>query len=93
VAAVINDRTPWTPEQTEELAKKFFSDPKPSIATKAAAMGRTPHATWTYISRIGMATPGAAVRKCLPCDRKFYSSHVGNRMCTWCLESEELRCA
>lgn len=87
------DQTAWTPEQTDALAELFFADPKPSIGEMAAKMGRTPHATWTFISRIGMATPGAKVRGCMPCGRKFYSSWIGNRICSWCAESEQMRCA
>jgi hypothetical protein len=86
-------QTPWSPALNEKLAQIYFQDPKPSITEMAAALGRTPHATWTQISRLGMATPGAKVRRCLPCGRSFYSSWIGNRICSWCAESDELRCA
>ena len=90
------DQTPWTPAYLQKLAAVFFADKKPSIADMATAMNRTPHATWTFISRIGMATPGAQVRPCMPCmpcGRKFHSSWIGNRICTWCAESEQMKCA
>lgn len=90
---MINDGTAWTAEQTAKLAGLFFTDPKPSIGEMAATMGRTPYAVWTQIARLAMSTPGAKLRKCLPCDRPFYSSHIGNRMCQHCLESQGLRCA
>lgn len=90
---MINDKAPWTAEQIEKLAELYFSVPKPSIDHMSAVIGRSPHATWNQIARIGMSKRGAQVRKCLPCDHNFYSTHVGNRMCQRCLESDELRCA
>lgn len=88
-----NDTSAWTPAQNERLASVYFTVPKPSIAEMADVMGRTPHAVWTQISRLGMAKPGAQLRRCMPCGKSFYSSWIGNRICSRCAESEVLRCA
>ena len=83
----------WTDDKTIRLAELYFCVPKPSIDEMAAAVGHTRSATWNQISRLGMATPGAKLRRCMPCDRKFFSTHSGNRICSRCHGSELLRCA
>lgn len=85
--------TVWDHASTIKLASLYFSTPKPSIEAMAAAIGRTPSATWNQISRLGMAVPGAKLRKCMPCDRAFFSSHIGNRICGRCADGELMRCA
>lgn len=87
----------WTPAQTDQLMKLYFSTPKPTIDVMAAAVGKSPMATWIRISRLGAATPGAKLRTCLGpvCQgqRSFYSEHAGNRICQGCDQSEMMRCA
>ena len=84
---------PWDDGDTVKLAGMYFSTPKPSIDEMSAAMGRTPNAVWQFITRIGMSAPGAKLRRCLPCNCKFFSSHPGNRICSRCAGSELMRCA
>lgn len=88
-----SDQTVWDDASTIKLASLYFSTPKPSIESMASALGRTPQATWNFIARIGMAAPGAKLRSCLPCDRAFFSSHNGSRICSRCAGSELLRFA
>jgi hypothetical protein len=88
-----SDQAVWDDAATVKLAGLYFSTPKPSIEAMAVALGRTPQATWNFIARIGMATPGAQMRKCMPCERQFFSTHIGNRICSRCADGELMRCA
>lgn len=83
----------WSDADVDRLAKLYFSQPKPSVDAMAETLGRTRGAVWTVISRLGMAAPGAKMRTCMPCDKPFYSSWIGERICSYCKSSELLRCA
>lgn len=83
----------WSDVEINRLADLYFSTPKPSIDAMAAALGRTKHAVWTEISRLGMAAPGAKMRTCRPCERPFFSWGSGNWICNRCKSSGLLRYA
>ncbi len=88
-----NDRTSWSGEDIKRLAELYFSQPKPPIEDMAFQLGRTPSAVFTELSRLGMAKPGVKLRSCMPCTRLFFSSWIGERICSYCKESEIMRCA
>jgi hypothetical protein len=91
--AVDHNGEGWTEQQINLLASMYFSVPKTPIEEMAAALGRTPKATWTEISRRGMAKPGAKPRLCMTCRRSFFSGHIGNRICVKCTKQNQLECA
>jgi hypothetical protein len=91
-----SQRAPWSGADIDKLIQMYFSVPKPSIGEMAAKLGRTEKAVWTEISRLGMAKRGAAIRKCLgpnDCERPFFSTWIGHRICGYCESSEVMRCA
>lgn len=88
-----NEKTPWSDADITKLAELYFSVPKIAPADMAAQLGRSVKALQTEISRLGMARPGAKVRKCAPCKRPFYSWGSGNWICSRCKLSAEFRCA
>jgi hypothetical protein len=83
-----NDKTPWSDADIERLARLYFSDPKPPIEVMAKTLGRTTPSVFTELSRLGMAKRGAKMRPCLPCSRTFFSSWIGERICSLCKKSE-----
>ena len=85
--------TSWSDADIERLASLYFSEPKPPIEVMATELGRSTKAVFTEISRLGMAKRGAEIRTCMPCDRSFFSSWIGERICSFCKGSELMRCA
>jgi hypothetical protein len=85
--------TPWTDADIDRLASMYFATPKTPVEVMAARLGRTTNAIWTEVSRRGVSKPGAQIRTCLPCDRDFFSSWIGERICQFCKKSEMMRCA
>ncbi|MGM4916238.1 hypothetical protein [Tardiphaga sp. 813_E8_N1_3] len=83
----------WTEQDDLLLASMYFSVARPSVAEMGVALGRTPKAIWTQVSRLGMAKPGAKRRPCMTCTRPFFSSHAGNRICVKCIKQNQLECA
>lgn len=88
-----NDRMTWSDSDVTQLARLYFSTPKPSIDAMTAELGRTRHSVWTVISRLGMAQPGAKMRACMRYERPLLSSWNGQRICSFCKYSQLLRCA
>ena len=88
-----NDKTTWSDADVDRLAGLYFSVPKPPIEDMAAKLGRTTSAVFTEISRLGMAKPGAKIRKCKPCERPFFSWGSGNWICDRCKQTDLVRCA
>ena len=92
-----NKGTNWSESDVNRLATLYFSIPKPSIETMAADLGRTPMACFTEMSKLGLAKPGAKLRRCLGhgCQgqKSFFSSGIGERMCSFCKGSEIVRYA
>lgn len=87
----------WSDDDVERLAELYFTTPRTSTETIAAALGRTTAAVQTEVSRLGMTQRGAKLRSCLGegCygRRLFFSSSLNNRICPRCRESEVYRCA
>jgi hypothetical protein len=88
-----NGGEPWLEADIERLGRLYFSDPRPPIEVMAETLGRTVPSVFTELSRVGMAKPGAKLRGCMPCTRQFYSSWIGERICSFCKNSEIMRCA
>ena len=88
-----NDKATWSEADIERLAPLYFSVPKPPIEVIAETLGRTIPAVFTELSRLGMAQRGAKMRACMPCSRSFFSSWIGERICSFCKSSELMRCA
>jgi hypothetical protein len=82
----------WTEEQVLQLASLVRVDHL-SNASVAVRMGRTESSIATAVSRYAVRDPRAQLRTCLPCDRKFFSMHIGNRMCSRCVQRNHLECA
>jgi hypothetical protein len=90
----VTSRRPWTEPEVELLMALW---PTHSIEKIAAKIDRRPHIVSKKARIIGLAAPSKkstarpvsdrqspATRSCLCCDKKFWSSHVGNRMCAIC---------
>ena len=90
----MTSRRPWTEPEVELLMALW---PTHSIEKIAAKIDRRPHIVSKKARIIGLAAPSKrstarpvserqtpAIRSCLCCDKKFWSSHVGNRMCAIC---------
>lgn len=88
-----NGGEPWTDGDRDRLANLYFTVPKPSIEEIAAALGRTTKAAFTEICRTGMSRLGAQLRPCMPCQKPFFSSSIGNRICRRCVRIHQLECA
>jgi hypothetical protein len=88
-----NSKAPWSDDDVERLARLYFSVPKPPIEVIAENLGRTVPSVFTELSRVGMAKPGAQLRACMPCERSFFSSWIGERICGFCKSSELMRSA
>ena len=87
-------RRPWTEAEVELLMELW---PTHSVEKIAAKIDRRPHIISKKARIIGLAAPSKkstarptsdrqapATRSCLCCDRKFWSAHVGNRLCGIC---------
>jgi hypothetical protein len=92
-----NDLTTWSETDVERLAELYFSVPKPSVEMIAVALGRSTKAIATELSRRGMSKQGAKLRPCLGSgclgQKKFYSSGIGERICSSCKSTKVMRCA
>lgn len=92
-----NQGTSWSDADIGRLADLYFSVPRPSIDEIASQLGRTKKAVWTEISRLGMSKPGAKLRACLGhvCDgrKRFFSSSINERICSFCKQTKRMRCA
>ncbi|WP_038965588.1 hypothetical protein [Bradyrhizobium diazoefficiens] len=75
---------PWTPADRQHLADLYMKDPRPGVQEMAVKLGRAPRAIQTEASRLGLNSPGAQPRKCMPCQRMFFSAWIGNRICARC---------
>jgi hypothetical protein len=64
-----------------------------STASIAMRMGRTESSISTAVSRYSVRDPKAQLRPCMPCGRKFFSMHIGNRICARCVQPNQLECA
>ena len=91
--STLNDKAPWTDSDRDRLASLYFSVPKPPIEMIAENIGRTVPSVFTEICRMGMSRPGAKLRSCMPCGRRFFSGHIGNRICRRCVRIHQLECA
>ncbi|MCA6098147.1 hypothetical protein [Bradyrhizobium australafricanum] len=81
--AVAGNRV-WTEAEREVLVDLYLTNPRPSMDVMAAKLGRTKDAISTEVSRLCLRVPGAQPRKCLPCQRPFFSSWIGYRICPRC---------
>ena len=90
----VTSRRPWTEPEVELLMALW---PTHSIEKIALKIDRRPHIISKKARIIGLAAPSKkstarptserqtpATRSCLCCDKKFWSSHVGNRLCAIC---------
>jgi hypothetical protein len=82
----------WTDADREVLVDLYLENPRPSVEVMAAKLGRTRQAISTEASRLGLRAPGSQSRKCLPCQRPFFSSWIGHRICPRC-EPLVMECA
>jgi hypothetical protein len=64
-----------------------------STASIAVQMGRTESSISTAVSRYAVRDPRAQLRPCMPCGRKFFSMHIGNRICARCRVRNDLESA
>ena len=85
--------TTWTDADISLLAEMYFTSPRTPTGIMADRLGRSIPSVWAEISRLGMSQPGAKLRTCLPCNREFFSTHIGNRICNWCVRVHQLECA
>jgi hypothetical protein len=88
------DRTgeDWTEEQILLLASLVRGEGLSNTAA-AARMGRMEPPIATAVSRYGARDPRAQLRVCIPCRQKFFSLHIGNRICMKCKQTNQLECA
>jgi hypothetical protein len=90
----VTSRRPWTDLEVRLLLAMW---PTHSIEKIAAQIDRRPHIVSKKARILGLAAHGKrstarptserqtpATRSCLCCDRKFWSAHVGNRLCGIC---------
>ena len=90
----MTSRRPWTEPEVELLMALW---PTHSVEKIALKIDRRPHIISKKARIIGLAAPSKrstarpvsdrqapATRSCLCCDRKFWSAHVGNRLCGIC---------
>jgi hypothetical protein len=93
----------WMMESKWSVDAGGFVDlPKFTRSQLAEYFGRSLSAIDTQISRYSIAREksslptGAKMRKCMPCQRMFFSTDRGNRFCRRCKEKERagiLECA
>ncbi|MEH2474590.1 transposase-like protein [Nitrobacteraceae bacterium AZCC 2161] len=80
----------WDAAARERLIELSKSAPRPSVEALAFALGRTPSAVQTALSRFGVTRAGKlAIHRlknlpCITCKRAFLSEGHGNRMCDRC---------
>jgi hypothetical protein len=82
----------WTTQQIPQLVE-YARVQGMGNAAIAVLMGRGESAIATAISRYAVRNPDATLRKCMPCQRPFFSTHIGNRICGGCLKIHQLECA
>jgi hypothetical protein len=80
----------WDAAARERLIELSKVEPRPSNEAIAFALGHTPAAVQTALSRFGVTRAGKLAisrlkdRPCITCRRAFLSEGPGNRMCTRC---------
>lgn len=87
-----NDGEPWSTQQLLQLVE-YARVQGLGNAAIAVLMGRGESAISTAISRYSVRHPDATLRKCMSCERPFFSTHNGNRICGGCKKSLQLECA
>lgn len=91
---------PWSEEEIDRLARlyaqqlsnaaiaKELGRAESAIAIKATRLSFPARATLRRDAKSG--APRIKLRHCLCCQRLFFSSHAGNRMCDPCRGSSEI---
>ena len=94
--APVNNTAPW-PDADAALLMQLYTDGETDIDTIAARLGRTREAVYCKANRMGLGVlrrgAGAKVRRCMPCQKNFWSTWIGNRICADCTRSLDLECA
>jgi hypothetical protein len=83
----------FMPSQTIFAPRHGIVRRKSRRPAAAARMGRTEPPSATAVSRYGARDPRAQLRVCIPCRQKFFSLHIGNRICKKCKQTNQLECA
>jgi hypothetical protein len=88
----MNNGEAWTAAAVTELIALVHEHGLNNVEI-AQRTNRTVSAVSTAISRYAVRVPGAKLRRCMPCEKPFFSTHVGNRICGMCVKNLELECA